>query len=261
MDEQPFFTRDGDAYLPNSTCRGPWDPNSLHGRLIVGLLGARIEARHGEVGFTPARLTVDMYRLPGLDPIEVTTRLIKDGWRLKLVEAEFLSGGIAMARASCQFLRRVAPPEGEVWSPPAWSVPAPGDIAAPTDPRATLGGMWAVRPIAGAMGDRGPRRLWMAEVRALIDGEALTPFARAALAADFASPFANAGSAGLAYINSDVTLYLHRPPAGEWIGMEVVNHHAADGVAIAECWLYDERGAIGSAAAAALAQGAKRIGG
>lgn len=261
MDEPPFFTRDGDAFVPGSACRGPWDPNSLHGRLIVGLIGARIEARHGGADFTPARLTVDMYRLPGLDRIQVTTRVIKDGWRLKLVEAEFLSGGIPMARASCQFLRRTAPPEGEVWRPPAWDVPAPNKIAAPTDPGAGVGGMWAVRPIVGAMGDLGPRRLWMAEVRALVEGEALTPFARAALAADFASPFANAGDAGLAYINSDVTLYLHRLPVGEWIGMEVVDHQASEGVAIAECRLHDEGGAIGSASAAALAQGAKRIGG
>ncbi|MBA3812782.1 MAG: thioesterase family protein [Caulobacteraceae bacterium] len=260
MDEPPFFTRDGDAYLPGAACRGPWDPRSLHGRLIVGLIGARIEARHGDPDFTPARLTVDMYRLPGLDRAHVTTRVVKDGWRLKVVEAEFLSGGVPMARASCQFLRRTPAPHGEVWSPPAWSVPAPDDIAAPSDPRDTLGGMWAVRPIVGAMGDRGPRRLWMAEVRALVEGEDLSPFARAALAADFASPFANAGDAGLAYINSDVTLYLHRPPAGEWIGMEVVNHHASDGVAIAECWLHDKRGAIGSASAAALARGTKRIG-
>jgi hypothetical protein len=34
----------------------------------------------------------------------------------------------------------------------------------------------------------------------------------------------------------------------------VVNHQARDGVAIAECWLYDEEGPIGSASVAALAQ-------
>ena len=261
MDKQAFFTRDGDGYLPTPASRGPWDPKSLHGRVIVGLLGTLIEARHGGPEFTPARLTVDMYALPGLDRVEVTTRLIKDGWRIKVAEAEFFSGGVAMARASCQLLRRTAAPEGQVWKPPAWSVPSPDDIAPPTGSHGDLGGMWAVRPIVGEMGAIGPRRLWMAEVRALVEGEPLTPFARAALAADFASPFANAGAAGLAYINSDVTLYLCRPPAGAWIGVEVVNHQSAEGVAIGECWLHDERGAIGSATVAALARGNKRLAG
>jgi acyl-CoA thioesterase len=94
----------------------------------------------------------------------------------------------------------------------------------------------------------------MSEVRELVEGRPLTPFARVAVSADFASPFANAGDAGLEFINSDVTVYLHREPATEWIGYEVVNHGATDGVSIGECFLYDELGPIGSAACAALAQ-------
>jgi acyl-CoA thioesterase len=94
----------------------------------------------------------------------------------------------------------------------------------------------------------------MSEVRDLVEGAPLTPFVRAAVAADFASPFANAGDQGLGYINSDVTLYLHRLPVKEWIGFEVVNHHATDGIAIGECFLYDQQGPIGSSTVAALAQ-------
>jgi Thioesterase-like superfamily len=103
------------------------------------------------------------------------------------------------------------------------------------------------------MGSLAPRRSWLSEVRALVDDAKLTPFVRAALAADFASPFAKAGNRGFGCINSDVTLYLHRLPVRRWIGFEVVNHHATDGVAIGECWLDDERGAIGSSTVAALA--------
>jgi hypothetical protein len=91
-------------------------------------------------------------------------------------------------------------------------------------------------------------------VRELIGGEPLTPFSRVALAADFASPFANAGDKGLGYINSDVTLYLHRLPTTEWVGFEVVNHQATAGVAVGECYVYDEAGPIGSSTVAALAQ-------
>ena len=39
-----------------------------------------------------------------------------------------------------------------------------------------------------------------------------------------------------------------------WVGFEVINHAASDGVAIGECFLYDEDGPIGSASCAALAQ-------
>ena len=254
MTNPPFFTRDRDAFIPTPVASGPWDPNSLHGRVITGLLAFAIEQRHGADDFVPARLTVDMFRLPTLAPIEVTTKLIRDGQRIKVVEADFYSGGVSMACASCQLLRKTQNPQGRVWSPPNWEVPAPADVAAPEDPRLGMHGKWTVRPIVGSMGTVGPRRLWMREVRNLVEGTLLTPFVRVAVAADFASPFANAGDQGLAYINSDVTLYLHRLPVKEWIGFEVVNHHATDGVAIGECFLYDQQGPIGTSTVAALAQ-------
>jgi hypothetical protein len=254
MSNEPFFSRDGDRFIPNPVSRGPWDPKSLHGRVVVGLLGREIERRHGDPEFMPARLTTDMYRLPDLSPVEVVTRVVRDGKRIKVIDAEFISAGTPMARATCQLLRRTRNPDGQVWSPPPWDAPAPADMPEPDDPRRSLGGMWTVRPIAGAMGTLGPRRLWMSEVRDLIEGEPWTPFARVAVSCDFASPFANAGEKGLAYINSDATLYLHRLPATEWIGYEVVNHRATDGVAVGECWLHDERGPIGTATVAALAQ-------
>jgi hypothetical protein len=254
MKKQPFFTRDGDRFVPTSDARGPWDPKSLHGRVVAGLLGQEIERRHGSPDYLPARLTVDMYRLPDLSPVEVTTRLVRDGKRIKVVDAEFFSNGISMGRATCQLLLRTQNPPGAIWTPPAWTAPKPADIPAPDDARWTLNGMWATRPVTGRMGTIGPRQVWMSEVRDLVEGVPLTPFTRVAVAADFASPFSNAGDQGLGYINSDVTVYLHRLPATEWIGFEVTNHGATDGVSIGECFLYDERGAIGTASVTALAQ-------
>src|SRR5215213_5343436 len=92
MTNQPFFTRDREAFIPTPTANGPWDPNSMHGRVVVGLLALAIEQRHGSDDFVPARLTVDMFRLPNiLTPVEVTTKMIRDGLRIRVVEAEFLS--------------------------------------------------------------------------------------------------------------------------------------------------------------------------
>jgi hypothetical protein len=254
MSNEPFFTVEGTHYVPTAASRGPWNPNSLHGRVVVGLLGAEIERLHGSPDFMPARLTVDMYRLPDLSPVEVVTRVVREGNRIKVIDAEFVSGGVSAGRATCQLLRRTENPEGNVWKPPSWEVPAPGDIAPPTDGRSGMGGMWATRRIEGDFGTVGRKRIWMSEVRELVEGRALTPFVRVAVSADFASPFANAGDAGLEFINSDVTVYLHREPRTEWIGYEVVNHGATAGVAIGECFLYDEDGPIGSASCAALAQ-------
>jgi hypothetical protein len=254
MANEPFFTLDGDRYVPTQSARGPWNPKSLHGRVIAGLLGAEIERLHGDPAFLPARLTVDMYRLPDLSPVEVTTTVVREGNRIRVIDAEFISGGVSAGRATCQMLRKTDQPEGEVWRPPVWDVPKPADIPPPADNRGGMGGMWAMRRIQGDFGTVGQKRGWLAEVRELVEGRPLTPFVRVAVSADFASPFANSGGQGLQFINSDVTLYLHRMPQTEWIGYEVINHGATDGIAIGECFLYDEQGPIGSASCCAVAQ-------
>jgi hypothetical protein len=254
MANPPFFTREGDLYRPTPVGRGPWNPNSLHGRLIIGLLAHEIERLYGDAAYIPARLTVDMYRLPDLSPVEVVTRVVRDGYRIKVIDAEFISAGVSAGRATCQLLRRTEAPAGRIWTPPPWDAPRPEEIPAPEPSSEPLGGMWAVRPIRGSFGTVGAKQIWMSEVRELVEGRPLTPFVRVAVAADFVSPFANSGDQGLKYINSDVTVYLHREPVGEWVGFDVVNHGAADGVALGECFLYDADGPIGSASCCALAQ-------
>lgn len=259
MTNEPFFRKQNGLFQPTRAGVGPWNSDSLHGRLIVGLLGAEIERLHGSADYMPARLTVDMYRLPDLSPVEVVTRVVKDGYRIKVIDAEFISGGQSAGRATCQLLRRTEDPPGKVWTRPGWDAPAPAGIEAPAA-NVAMGGMWKIRPISGGFGTPGPRKVWMAEVRDLVEGEPWTPFARVAVAADIASPFANSGDQGLGYINTDVTLYLHREPVTEWVGFEVFNHGATAGVAIGECFVHDEQGPIGSASCTALAQ-KRKVGG
>lgn len=119
--------------------------------------------------------------------------------------------------------------------------------------------MWETRVIDHGFGSTERKRAWLRENRPLVAGEELTPFVRAAFASDFTNPFANSGSAGLQFVNADITLYLHRLPAAEWLGFEVASHHAGEGIAVAECAIYDEMGAIGRSLVCALAN--RRSGG
>ncbi|MGH2608297.1 MAG: acyl-CoA thioesterase domain-containing protein, partial [Tepidiformaceae bacterium] len=153
MNNEPFFTHLGDnRYEPNDICRGPWDPNSLHGRVVAGLLAHEIEQAHGETDLHPARLTVDLYRMPPFAPVEVECRVERDGNRIRVVDATFVSGGKPIGRASCVFLRQAENPEGTVWSPPSWDVPDPEAIAAPTEQWGARGPMWDTRVVGHGFG-------------------------------------------------------------------------------------------------------------
>jgi Thioesterase-like superfamily len=248
---QPFFRREGNHFTPTDICRGPWDPESLHGRVVAGLLARDVELHHLPDGFHPARLTVDLYRMPPFAPVEVQSRVVRDGRRIRIVDSEFTSGGLSIGRSSCLLLRRTAGPGGAVWSPEPWDVPAPETL--PARERLEGESMWETRIIDHGFGAVAQKNAWIRESREFVEGEDLTPFLRAAVSADYTNPFANSGDQGLQFVNADITLYLHRLPVGEWIGYQVTAHHHSEGVAVGECVMYDVSGAIGRSTVCAVA--------
>jgi hypothetical protein len=258
-----FFSRDGRAFVPHPVCRGPWDPNSLHGRVIAGLLGSEIDIRHGSHEFQLARLTIDLWRLPTFVPIEVSTDLVREGGRIRVVDAECIAAGQSVGRATGVLLRKGEQPEGQIWSPAPWDMPHPDTIAPePLPPNLPEGWqpMWETRsPDGVSFGTAARKRVWMREVRPLVDGEPLTPVQRVALACDYTNPLANSGTAGLGFINVDITLYLHRLPVSDWLGFEVEDHGSTEGVCLGASRLYDVEGPIGHSIVAGLAQ-RRRVG-
>jgi hypothetical protein len=251
MSDEAFFRREGDRFIPQMPCRGFWGGESMSGRAVVGLLGAEIERRHGSAELVPARLSVDLFRLARLKPVEVSTSVIRDGGRLRLVEATLLIDGVEHARAQCQMLRPTGTPPGRYW-PPAepWQAPPPDALIAEPDPERLRRSEWRV--ISGGIGTWGPREVWLREYHEVVEGVPLTAFSRVALSADFASPWVHASDRGLPYMNTDVILQLHRLPRGEWVGFQSLGHEATDGIAVGACRVYDEDGPIGRIGVTAL---------
>jgi hypothetical protein len=253
--QKPYFQRDANTYVPNPIARGGWGP-SISGHVVGGLLGWATESAVGDPEFQPARLTVDLPAPTALEPIEVQTRVQHERRRLRLVEAMLLQDGQIVARGSVLFLRRGQQPEGDIWSPPVQMPPLPTDEdgAQVTVFMQTYGwGTEVQNPHPDWPHGSGPKYTWLNETRALIDGEPLTPFTRAAMAADITASIANWGSNGLQFINADYTLTLSRLPEGPHIGLASLTHHSHDGVATGSATLVDRMGPIGSGMSVAIA--------
>ncbi|TVT18140.1 thioesterase family protein [Amycolatopsis acidiphila] len=216
----------------------------LHGRLLGGLLARTLEAEHGAPGLRFGRLTVDLFRSAPLEPVEVTTVRIRDGHRIRVAEATASSAIGLIARATAVQLRAGEQPPGRVPATPDWDAPDPLTL-----PPAKPGSM----PQRWRFNEGDTRRIWLREPIALVDGEELSPFVRAALAADMASPLAHGSDGDLEFINADYTLYLSRPPVGEHIGLQSGGHTSDEGVAVGLCTVYDRLGPVGYSATAAVA--------
>ena len=103
-----------------------------------------------------------------------------------------------------------------------------------------------IRTIDDSFVEPVPGQTWFRLLLPLLDNEEITPFQRVATMADLAN--GNAQSLDpqrWLFVNPDITLYLHRLPEGEWIGMRSVVQQETAGVGMTDTVVYDQRGRVG----------------
>lgn len=255
-----FFERDGDLYVPGDFCRGPWNRESLHGRAISALLGYGIEQHVPAEDWHIARLTVDMFRLAPHLPVRLRTELVRDGNRVRSVEAALLIEGVEVARGSGLVLRRADVPSTAL-DEGLEVIPSPDSASAMYEtgegPFGDHRDGWDTRLIREE-GAPDASFAWMRMGAPFIGGEATSAFVRTAGAADFANPHSNRSQPRMAFINADMTLHLHRYPEGAWLGFEARAHNSVGGIAIGSCRLYDLTGPVGFSTVATIANDRER---
>ncbi|QEN16473.1 thioesterase family protein [Mycolicibacterium sp. ELW1] len=259
MTKTSFFVTDGSRYLPTSLARGPWGP-SLSGNYVGGLLARAVERQAADGDLRPARLTVDLLRPVALQPLEVRSSVIREGRRLRVVDAVMTQNEVVVARASALFLRPSEYAVHEVWSTPIAMPAIPAEPAVLDDGVPMLLHSYGRDPVAGSPGvgvtewrHDGQKFAWLRETKLLVDDEPLSPFTRVVMAADVTSSLTHWGTDGLHFINVDYTVTLSRLPEGEYIGLAAMTHYGHGGIATGVATLFDERGPIGSGMAVALA--------
>ena len=247
-----YFVTGPEGFTPESIARGPWSPDMLHGRLLGGLAARTLEVEIGEPGWRAARLTVDLFRPAPMAPIQIETTLIRSGRRIRVADALLRCEGHQVGRATAVMLVVGEEPPGKIWRPDVHSWPDPETL--PSDPeREGQDEDWFIRTVSGGFGTGDWSRLWTSETVCLVDGEPLSPFVRAALSGDLACPLANSSDQGLRYINADYTLAIGRYPVGSWIGLEVAQQIADDGISMATSTLVDLDGPFATSTGVSLA--------
>jgi hypothetical protein len=250
-----IFHVDDELVVPSVLARGPWSPDAQHGGPPAALLARAVESDEHGAGFVVARLTVELLRPVPIAPLRVRSRLTRPGKKVQLVEASLLvaDGELEVARATGLRIRRTAiqlpegaapygtlpPPTAGVVSRPPWA----GSI----EYEGFHSGGAELRFVTGTFEQPGPAAAWMRLRVPLVAGEETSPLCRVAVAADFGNGISWVldRTQGYRFINPDLTIALHRHPAGEWIGLDAITLPGPLGVGIAESRLYDQHGPLG----------------
>lgn len=248
-----FTTPDGQWFAPTDMCRGPWDVAACHAGPPTGLLARASEQAVPDQPL--ARITVDLIRAIPHAGFRIVTEVTRAGRTVSTTLMRLVDGdgrevvtarGLHQAEAEPGVLDGIptAP-----YEPPAFAEAEPGPFPVG---RAAHGLPYfrdsvEVRYNPGVSSTAGPKRVWMRALPLLPDEEP-SPFQRICPLADCGNAFGrNSDATDLAFMNTDLTVLLHRAPEGEWFGMDVAGRWEPTGIGMSDALLFDTHGAVGRA--------------
>ncbi|GAA0582142.1 thioesterase family protein [Paractinoplanes ferrugineus] len=246
---ESYFERVGaSTYKPTGHAGGAWRSDEQHFSPLGGLIVHAIERHRGTGGgLVLARLSFDILGKIALDETEITVETVRPGRTIELLEATAVIGGRTVVRARAWLL---AAPDTTAVAGGAIE-PLPGPESAVPWPMSELwtGGYIAsieVRRLPGA--EPGRASAWITTRHALVAGEPSSPLASFVALVDTANGIAARESpAEWMFPNVDLTIHLHRPPAGRWTGLDTTVTFGPAGQGLTSTVLHDVDGPVGTA--------------
>ena len=105
--------------------------------------------------------------------------------------------------------------------------------------------------VSGGIFTPGDAQVWARPRVSVVEGFEASPLERLFAVVDSASGVSSRVDIRKWYaINTDLTVHLHRQPAGEWVGMDARTTIGPDGVGVATSVVHDVEGPVGTTAQA-----------
>lgn len=243
-----FFERLSDTrYQPTAHTGGAWNIHEQHIAPAIGLLAHHLErdaAARGH-GFLIARLSYDILGTIPIEAMDAEVQVLRTGRTIELVEATLRHDDRPALRVRAWLMR---PNDTAAIA----GTPLPRIAAAESMPAWDPGTVWPggfIQSVEIRRHDQGPGRAtyWARAKEALLEGEAVSPLARAATLFDLSNGMAvRADPKDVAFPNLDLTAHLFGMPEGEWLGFDTSVSFGRQGLGLTSTVLHDARGPIGT---------------
>lgn len=251
---ESFFVanRTGTGFHATEATRGPWDVEHQHAGPPSGLVGRAFETFQPRADARIVKVTIDILRPVPIAELEIDVHCPRPGKRIELLEAVMRSGGEEILRARAWRMRTASVPLPKLGYREPTPLPGPEtgrwepffEIAADVGYHTHMD--W--RFVRGSFREMGPATAWLEMKVPLVEGEDPSPLVRTLVAADSGNGVSCSLDPGrYLFVNTDLNLFLYRPPEGKWIGMHSRTFVDSSGVGLTDTVLHDRKGAVGRA--------------
>lgn len=237
-------------YQPTAHAQGAWNEHEQHMAPATGILVHEIQQYAPQPKLRLARISLDILGLIAADEFSITTRCIRPGKTIELVESVMSSGGrdciIARAwRLITQDTTKIAGLE----DPRASS--RPDDLPSWEEMKGWPGGFIESIQLASDPERRpGKGLVWLTTDMDMVQGEDTSDLVRLMGLVDTANGVVpriglKMSNMQWAFPNVDLQIHMHRLPQGKWLGIEAVQQYGSDGIGLTSAILHDVQGPFG----------------
>ncbi len=245
---RPLDGLDGERFHATFSTTGPWFSDAQHGGPPAALLVRAFERCDPRPGTQLSRVTVEVLgRIPAGD-VEVRAAVERPGRTIELLGAEMTAGGRTVLRARAW--RLADGDTAAVVTGDAAPLPPPEQaVERPERPEGWLPGYldaleW--RWLTGWLGDPGPGVAWVRPRVPLVEGEETSGWQRLALVGDSANGIAAVLDVRRwLFVNTELTMHVHRAPEGEWVGVRAHTVIGPAGLGTVSAEVFDTAGHTG----------------
>lgn len=228
--------------------QGAWNPHEQHMAPASGIMAAELEQFQARPDMRIARLSYDIFGLIAFGDFSITTRIIRPGKTIELLESEMVANNrtCIVARA----WRMATQDSSEIAALEDQSVTHPDQLN-PWD------GMqrWPGGYIKSFTAKKDPQHragngiVWLSNNKSMVEGQPTTDFVRLMGMVDTANGVAprQKNEFTWAFPNLDLQIHLYRYPSGQWLGLETTQQYGADGIGLTSSVLHDIHGPFGHA--------------
>lgn len=237
------------TYRPSQHTQGAWNEHEQHMAPATGVICAELEHFQPRDDMRYGRISLDIYGLIHLSDFTITTRCIRPGKTIELIESAFEAAGrvCIVARAwrmvteDTSMVKAVEDRQIALYdSLPPWqgmSVWGGGYIRSITDHLRVA--EW--RPGKGVV--------WLGNALEMVAGQPTSSFVKLMGMVDTMNGVVQRQGSPFTHMfpNLDLQIHLYRMPAGVHLGLDAQQQYGADGIGLTTAVLHDDKGPFGHA--------------